>query len=211
MTKINMPEQMITLEECSVNDDKVPVTHLQDKVYCFDDLSQAEGDEYRRGKKLCSADGVYLNTDGNIFFFEFKNAPHNQVPYKSIYQKMHDSILTWQICQASDKSLDELMKKSTYFVIYNDSRYNGVKENESPSIEKMKSRMKMLAKSETESVLWGLDLFLGSFYKEIHTIDVEKFEREYAPKIFGVYKNSKGHIEDKEKTETLSRRNPRRL
>lgn len=70
---------------------------------------------------------------------------------------MHDSIITFQICRASDQSLEELMEKSTYFVVYNDSHYKGKRENESLSMEKFKNQMKTLAKRECEVILWGLD------------------------------------------------------
>lgn len=183
MTRVDLPEK-VTLEECSLNDNQESVTHLQNMVYRFDDISQDEGNKYRRKKKLSSADAMYIDSEGKIFFFEFKNAPHNQVPYKSIYEKMHDSILTWQVCQASNESLDNLMEKSAYFVIYNDSHYEGIRENKSVSMERMKEHMKKLAKREEEPILWGLDLYLNSFYKEVHTIDVDTFEKEYAQKIF---------------------------
>lgn len=184
MTKVDYPEKQITLQKCSENDSHEPVTSLQNLVYCFDDFSQSEGNKYRRKKKLSSADGLYIDRDGKLFFFEFKNVPHNQVPYKGIHEKMHDSIITWQICQASDKSLDELMANSAYFVIYNDSHYKGKRENKSLSMDKFKNQMKTLAKKDGEEILWGLDLYLNTFYKEVHTIDVAVFEKEYAPKIF---------------------------
>ena len=104
--------------------------------------------------------------------------------FADIGRKMHDSILTWQVCQASNESIDVLMKRSTFFVIYNDSHYEGKRENPSVSMEKMKERMKRLAKQPDESILGGLDLYLNSFYKEIHTIDVDTFEDKYASKIF---------------------------
>ena len=111
--------------------------------------------------------------------------PHNHVSHKGILEKMHDSILTWQVCQNSEKSLDELMEKSTYFVIYNDSHYEGQRENESNSLESLKKQMKKLAKIETEEeLLWETEIYQNTFYREIHTIDVDVFERKYAKKIF---------------------------
>ena len=184
MTKVDLPDDKVTLEKCSENDNGEAVTHLQNMVYCFDDISQDEGDKYRRKKKLYSADGIHINDQGEIFFFEFKNAPHSHMPWSDIGRKMHDSILTWQVCQASNESLDNLMKKSTFFVIYNDSHYEGQRENPSVSMKKMTEKMKCLAKQRDESILGGLDLYLHSFYKEIHTIDVDTFEERYASKIF---------------------------
>ena len=80
---------------------------------------------------------------------------------------------------------DELMEKSTYFVIYNDSHYEGQRENESSSLESLKKQMKKLAKIETEEeLLWETEIYQNTFYREIHTIDVDVFERKYAKKIF---------------------------
>ena len=151
---------------------------------CSSDLFPSHDSQYRRKKKMYSADGIHINDRGEIFFFEFKNAPHSHMPWPDIGRKMHDSILTCQVCQASNESIDVLMKRSTFFVIYNDSHYEGKRENPSVSMEKMKERMKRLAKQPDESILGGLDLYLNSFYKEIHTIDVDTFEDKYASKIF---------------------------
>ena len=76
------------------------------------------------------------------------------------------------------------MLKSSYFVIYNDSRFNGERENKSKSFDKIKQSFKKLAKVEDETLLWGVDIFKNTFYKEVHTIDVEVFEKKYAPSIF---------------------------
>lgn len=51
MTKVNLPDEKVTLEKCSENDNGEAVTHLQNMVYCFDDISQDEGDKYRKKKK----------------------------------------------------------------------------------------------------------------------------------------------------------------
>lgn len=186
MIKIDLPDniQKITLEQCSENDNGEPVTHLKNSIYCFDALSQEEGNRYRCKRKLKSADGLYIDKEGNIYFFEFKNAPHNHIGYRDIHLKMHDSILTWQIYNNSALSFDKLMLKSSYFVIYNDSRFNGERENKSKSFDKIKQSLKKLAKVEDETLLWGVDVFKNTFYKEVHTIDVEVFEKKYAPSIF---------------------------
>ena len=42
MTKVDLPEKKVTLEECSKNDNGEPVTHLKNKVYCFDTVSEME-------------------------------------------------------------------------------------------------------------------------------------------------------------------------
>lgn len=185
MIKVDLPEQWVTLEECSKDDDGNPVTHLQNEVLRFDDLSQKEADKYRRKKKLRSADGVYVNKRGTIFFFEFKNAPHSHISKNNIIEKMHDSILTWQVCRDANVSLEELAEKSIYFVIYNDSRYGGERENISPSMDKMKNKLGTLAqKANQENILWNTDIFLNSFYHEVHTIDVDVFEQKYVSHIF---------------------------
>ena len=45
--------------------------------------------------------------------------------------------------------------------------------------------MKKLAKIEIEEeLLWGTEIYKNTFYREIHTIDVDVFERKYAKKIF---------------------------
>lgn len=52
-------------------------------------------------------------------------------------------------------------------------------------MESLKKQMKKLAKIETEEeLLWETEIYQNTFYREIHTIDVDVFERKYAKKIF---------------------------
>lgn len=183
MINIKLPKKK-TLEECSCNDEGVPVTHLKNKVFCFDDISGEEGKLYRDKKKLNSADAAYVDSKKELYFFEFKNAPHNHIPKRSIYSKMHDSIITWNMCFAADITLNELINKSTFFVIYNDQQSNIQRENESISFNKIKEKQKELAKISDRVLLWDTKRYLHTFYKEIYTIDVREFEEKFAPKIF---------------------------
>ena len=52
MTKVNLPDEKVTLEKCSENDNGEAVTHLQNMVYCFDDISQDEGTDEMFGKTV---------------------------------------------------------------------------------------------------------------------------------------------------------------
>lgn len=72
MTKVDLPEKKVTLEECSKNDNGEPVTHLKNKVYCFDTVSEMEAMLYRRKKKLSSADAIYIDEQEKIYFLSLK-------------------------------------------------------------------------------------------------------------------------------------------
>lgn len=72
MTKVDLPEKKVTLEECSKNDNGEPVTHLKNKVYCFDTVSEMEAMLYRRKKKLSSADAIYIDEQEKYIFLSLK-------------------------------------------------------------------------------------------------------------------------------------------
>lgn len=174
-----------TLMECSMDDNEVPVTLKENKVYKFDDISEFEGAKYRLGKKMHSADALYIKEDGSAYLFEFKNERKNRMPWKSVRLKAHDSIITLQIIFNPGISLAEWASKTTYFVIYNDGKVKQ-KENQSMHFDKFKEAIKVLAKEESKyPILWGMELYEEIFYKKVYTIDVKDFENQFFPQIFG--------------------------
>lgn len=175
-----------SLEECSKNDSGEPVTLSKQKAFKFDDLSAFEAELYRRNKKLCSADALYMKNDKEMFFFEFKNTRKNHVPWKSVQQKAHDSLLTLQVLLFPELSLQECARRSSYFLIYNEK---AMKETENPSVsfEEFKKKIrKMAGKRGTYPVLGNMEIYEDTFYKKVYTIDVADFEREFLCKIYDV-------------------------
>lgn len=174
-----------SLEECSKNDSGEPVTLSDQRAFNFDELSAYEAALYRRGKKLRSADALHIKNENEIFFIEFKNVRKNHVPWKSVHQKAHDSLLTLQVLLFPEISLQECAKRSSYFLVYNEMAM-GERENVSPSFENFKKKIGRLAgKDDTYPVLGNMDIYEGTFYKKVYTIDVLDFEREFLREIYG--------------------------
>lgn len=183
--KAELEKYKKTLMECSMNDNKEPVTLKENKVYKFDDISQLEADKYRRRKKMCSADALYIREDDSFYLFEFKNTRKSNVSWKSILIKVHDSLITLQIMFNPEISLSEWAAKTTYFVIYNNSKVAD-KENEAMHFDKFKQTLKEIAGEKSDyPILWGLELYENNFYKKVYTIDVKDFEKYFFPQIFG--------------------------
>ena len=42
MTKVNLPDEKVTLEKCSENDNGEAVTHLQNMVFCLEKLQESK-------------------------------------------------------------------------------------------------------------------------------------------------------------------------
>lgn len=67
-----------TLKECSKNDLGEPVTASEFEAYDFDGLSAFEAENYRRKKKLRSADALFLKNLGNMEIYQ-------ETFYKKVY------------------------------------------------------------------------------------------------------------------------------
>lgn len=173
-----------TLKECSKRDSGEPVTLSEYEAYQFDDLSALEAEKYRRKKKLCSADALYIKNKNEIYFFEFKDARKSNLPWKSIQEKAHDSLIPLQVLLFPEMSVSECAKKVSFFVIYNEKAVKD-KENDSKSFAQFKSSMGHLAqKRHTYPVLGNMNIYENTFYKKVYTIDVSDFEKDFLDKIY---------------------------
>ena len=161
------------------------VTEKENEAYRFDDLCGLEGKRYRRGKKIRSADALYIKNDGEIYLFEFKNVRKSHVPWKELYEKAHDSLFVLQALLFPDFSLRACAERINFYVIYNNNSITE-QENNSEAFEGIRNTIQTWAKAaDRYPILWGLGLYEGTFYKKVMTIDVADFEREFLPLIYG--------------------------
>ena len=173
-----------SLKECSKSDSGEPVTLSELPAYRFDEISAFEAERYRRKKKLCSADALYIKSDSEIYLFEFKNTRKSHISWKSVQLKAHDSLLTLQVALFPELSLQECAERTSYFLIYNDKAVQ-TPEKPSESFRELKRKLKGFAEqTDTYPVLGNMEVYQNTFYKKVYTIDVLDFEQEFLGKIY---------------------------
>ena len=162
-----------TLSETSKDDEGNAVVDYQNPVYNFDSITKDIADIYRVKKPHKSCDALYVKDDEHIYLMEFKNVRKSRIPKKELHQKAYDSIMTLQMAFFPQFSLDELKKRVVLIVIYNN---DGIveKEQDSASFEAFKKKLSGLSKSQNE-ILFGLEIFRGILYKDVLTLEKQKY------------------------------------
>lgn len=170
-----------TIKEVSKDDNNIPLVADDMEVYWFDGIKEELCNEYRHKKHLSSVDALKVNSKGEIFFIEFKNARKSNYPKNVLFSKAFDSIYIAQLYFFSDKTLRELCDCSYFIAVYNDDCIPEEKrENESVSFVKIKDKINQWTNvSEEFKVLWGMEKYRGVFYKEVYTIDKNTFVSEF--------------------------------
>lgn len=87
------------------------------------------------------------------------------------------------LCILPDLSLDELKKRLYLVIVFNDEEFVE-KEDESPHFQSFKKTLGQLA-GYKERILFGLELYKGTLYKNIYTIDKSVFMGQVYKDIFG--------------------------
>ena len=142
-------------------------------VYNFDDIARDICQEYRAGEYLASADALALN-NGYIYLIEFKNQPTRNVDRRVVQKKAFDSIYLLQQAIFPDISLEDIKKRTIFYVIHRGSS--------TPSFDSFRDKANTLAKSNNKIIDFGLSRY-QEFYKEIHTLSYKEFIREELKRI----------------------------
>jgi hypothetical protein len=168
-----------TLKEVSSSND-CQASMIDDEtvvVYNFDRMSAAikglRGDE-----QLASCDALY-ESDGEIYLIEFKNQPSRNIKTNDIQRKLFDSLAQLLVVWRKSVSCEELSGKIHAYVVFN----NGGKD---VSFEAIRNKNYTLAYPTTpdEPVLFDLRSKLSLLFKEIHTVDIGRFNDVYRDRIF---------------------------
>ena len=171
-----------TLTEASKDDDGNSVIESTQEVYDFDEIAKVVAADYRVKKPQRSCDALYIKDDDNIYLLEFKNTRSSNVPKKSLKEKAYDSIMTLLFAFFPEFSLEDVKSKVSLVFVYNNEADS---ENipRSDAIESMKNKMKQLS-SESDNILFGLEIYKGVLYKNIYTKDKTEFMQNLYGEIF---------------------------
>lgn len=142
---------------------------------------------FYRGEGTCSCD-AYLEKDHTRYLIEFKNQSEGNVDVTNIRNKAFDSLAL--LMMNDDLCRSHLAEHTVLIVVYNEKKYTPDNRSypSSPSSDKFARKMKELAGKkglESYPVKFGLQLYIGELYRNIYTVDVEVFQNEFFPILFG--------------------------
>lgn len=172
-----------TLQEMSKDDSGQYFIKSQQEVYNFDEITREIADMYRNKRPAASCDALYIKDTRHIYLIEFKNARRSRIGKNFFLQKAYDSVWTLAFAYYPDLSLDELKKRLYLVIVFNDEEFVE-KEDESPHFQSFKKTLGQLA-GYKERILFGLELYKGTLYKNIYTIDKSVFMGQVYKDIFG--------------------------
>lgn len=165
-----------TLTQASMDDSGNSVIDSTQEVYHFDKITKKVADRHRVSKPQHSCDALYIKDDDNIFLLEFKNTRSSYVPYKSLKLKAYDSIMTLMCAFYPSLSLKDIKKKVTFVFVYNDAA--GKEQiSQSRAMEQMKDKLFELS-DRPKIILYGLEAYKDTFYKDVYTIDRTEFIKD---------------------------------
>lgn len=153
----------------------------------FDGIKRKLCKEFREND-LFSCD-AYIEKDGVRYFIEFKNQNEGNVDRNQIRNKAFDSFSLFLVNE-NNITGEELAESAVYLVVYNNNaEYFAGKEayQSAPSINKLTTKLKELSGKtglERYPKLFGVDRYIGKLYKNVYTVDVKIFIKEFYPLIF---------------------------
>lgn len=172
-----------TITDASKSSEGVKFIESNIKVYNFDDFTSDLCSRYRHKRNFYSVDAFAKTDESEFWFIEFKNARKARVRKKWLRPKAMDSIYTSFFFLEKKYPLEEIMKKSVLFVVYNDEEDQIQKENPSENFEKLKQKIADFAQIQEENrILFDIDDFKGFLYKDVITIGKSEFMKKYASK-----------------------------
>lgn len=160
---------------------KIYMTESELVVVNFDSVK----DEYAKSLKLSefpkSNDALYRGEDNKYIFIEFKNGYMDSRKGFEVKKKIYDSLLIFS--DITDQTISQLRKKMSYILVYN---YQKNENNVAVQGNKVRCVAKSAAidkfgkslggKAQVEIIKFGLEMFKGYCFREVHTYTEEEFE-----------------------------------
>lgn len=171
-----------TLRERSEDDNGQSFIDSTQIVYDFDEITKEVADTYRNKKPAASCDALYVKDESHIYLIEFKNARKSRIGNKFFLQKAYDSALTLGFAFYQNLSFEELRERLYLVIVYNDDNVEE-KEQESEHFDSLKEKIGCLA-GPKRRILFGLDMYEGSLYKKVVTVEKNIFMEQVYKDIF---------------------------
>lgn len=174
----------MTIRKASYDDAKKQYLVDSDlQVYNFDDVKEYVCRKLRDNSFTRSCDAYYQDRKGREYLIEFKNQREEDVPRRMLRQKAYDSLFLHLLTFGRGKTVDEASQNMSLIVVYNNDAASGPPErrySKSESFEKMAAAFGSFAgEQRPRSVKFGLSYLRGQLYREVDTLDVRDFMREF--------------------------------
>ena len=139
-----------------------------------------------RSTELKSCDGMLIKDDCR-YLIEFKNQSEGNITKDKIKDKAFDSVALISINE--NKTREEIAQNTIFILVYNNEKYeeNPHSYAPAPSMDKIAQTFKRWAKLENWEMYpkkFDTKEYIGTFYKNVYTVDLKDFMATFFDKIF---------------------------
>lgn len=184
---IEFKDCMSTLKEASKDDnDKNNIRYMINDtrdVVDFDMVKTKYANKLGLSEEVAkSADALYDGKNKDIFI-EFKNG--NMANQKSaVRDKVRNSLLLFG--DITGRSISYTRNSAEFVLVYNEEKNTDIKRVKKSSVQNSESRDKIVSAvhryAKEEFVRFGMEIFKGLFFRDVHTYTVKEFS-EYLFKV----------------------------
>ncbi len=159
-----------SLKECSKDKHDSQVLYMTEsemRVVNFDQVKDHYISRLSVSETPKSSDALYQNSEGKLFFIEFKNGKIDRKDEFGLKLKIYDSLL---IFLDIIKNFVDFTRKELSFILVYDEEKN----------PKMDSFPKLLFKrAKGEIIRFGLERFKRLYFYEVYTVTKSEFEERF--------------------------------
>ena len=156
----------LTLHKASFNREKTSwVTNSSVTAIDFDEESKIYSEKKHKCKRLASADSLYFDKTGEIFFIEFKSGKKDNIKGNDIKLKAIESMLTFMDMTSSNWHF--ILENVSFVVAYGDISTKSVDE----------INRKLSGLGGVHIVEFSLERFKGTLFKNVITLNCDDFEQ----------------------------------
>lgn len=141
-------------------------------------------------KNLKTADALYIASDGNIYFIEFKAQPSRNVDDKDVNGKAFESLYAAVLNVLENRPMAQIRANAEFVVVFKETSTT----TRDYYIEKSRFELKQIANKVRKHgdmldkdgcpIYFGLEKFRkAGYYRDVHTFDATQFEQWAAEKL----------------------------
>ena len=181
----NLRDYEKTLKEVSYDkNNKKYMTESQIRIICFDDfVTKKYVPKCKLKATLSSNDALYCFEEDRYIFIEFKNG--KDIKSNEIKFKILNSLLI--LCDINNINVSDTRSEMEFILVYNSVRkpiteteINQYKKDKNDIIIESGSKdyicKHISKKANTEYRRFGLSAYVGLYFKDVHTYDIEEFK-----------------------------------
>lgn len=158
---------------------------IEHRLINFDGIKKKICKGYR-GEALASCDGMIIH-NGIRYLIEFKNQSEDNIDKAKIKNKAFDSLTL--IALNENITREQIAQDTVFIIVYNNEEYVEGPASYCPSeaIDNFTKKLKKWSKKkglEQYPRKFDTSIYVNKFYKQVYTIDVSVFKREFMKLLF---------------------------